>query len=227
MRDRTRTFRDRAHAGAVLGEMLEPRFAHRAGALVLAIPAGGVPVAGPIAERLRLPLDLAVVSKITPPWSSEVGYGAVAFDGSLQLNDSLMRRLGVAQAQADEGIARTREKVERRNADLRQGRDYALLDGADVILVDDGLASGFTMRAALAAVRNAGAALVAVAVPTAHESSVRAVLSSADVVYCPNVRGGPRFAVADAYETWSDVDEETVREVLARRSPPPPPCSRD
>jgi predicted phosphoribosyltransferase len=220
LRDRTRVFRDRAHAGAVLSAMLEPHYRHRAGGLVLAIPAGGVPVAAPIAERLCLPLDAAVVSKITPLGNSELGYGAVAFDGSVLLNEGLVRRLGLGEGEVAEGVARTRAKVERRNADLRQGRSYDVLAGAAVILVDDGLASGFTMRAGIAAVCAAGAASITLAVPTAHESSVPAVLGLVDAAYCANVRGGPRFAVADAYMTWVDVDEDTARAVLASVSRP-------
>ena len=214
LRDCVRVFRDRAHAGAELAEMLAPRFDRRPGALVLAIPAGGVPVAAPLARRLALPLDLAVVSKITLPWNSECGFGAVAFDGSVCLNEPFVDRLGLSEAEVKAGVDRTRDKVTRRNASLREDRDYSAVTGADVVLVDDGLASGFTMRAAIAAVRAAGAATIAVAVPTAHESSARAIAASVDTVYCANVRRGRRFAVADAYRRWADVDEETVRELL-------------
>jgi putative phosphoribosyl transferase len=214
LHNRARVFRDRGHAGVVLAELLAPRCADRPKAVVLAIPAGGVPVAAPVAERLALPLDLAVVSKITPPWNSEIGYGAVAFDGAVLLNEPLVRRLGLSPAQVADGVARTRAKVARRNVVLRGGRDSPALANAEAILVDDGLASGFTMRAAIAAVRAAGAAVIVVAVPTAHESSVRALAREVDAVYCANVRGGPGFAVADAYEVWSDVDEQTVRSIL-------------
>ncbi len=215
LRSRTHVFRDRAHAGAVLAEMLASHFENPPHAVVLAIPAGGVPVAAPIAERLALPLDLAVVSKITLPWNTEIGYGAVAFDGSVHLNDRLVCQCDLSEAQVEAGVARTREKVARRSADLREGRSYAAVSGADVVLVDDGLASGFTLRAAIAAVRAGGAATITIAVPTAHESAARAIADSVEAIYCPNVCAGHRFAVADAYEAWSDVDEETVRAILA------------
>src|SRR5512136_2914145 len=116
LRNRARVFRDRAHAGAVLAEMLAPSFDRRENAMVLAIPAGGVPVAVPIARRLALPLDLAAVSKITLAWNTEAGYGAVAFDGSVRLNDALVREIGLSEAEVEAGIARTREKVARRHA---------------------------------------------------------------------------------------------------------------
>lgn len=219
LRDRLHVFRDRAHAGAVLAEMLAPHFTRHPHAAVLAIPAGGVPVAAPIAQRLALPLDLVVVSKITLPWNSESGYGAVAFDGSVQLDDALVRRAGLSETQIAAGVARTREKVTRRNAVLRQDRAYSDLSDADVVLVDDGLASGLTMGAAIAALRAVGAATITVAVPTAHASSARTIAEAVAAVYCPNVRAGRRFAVADAYEHWSDVDEEAVGALIAAFRP--------
>jgi len=220
LRDRTHVFRDRSHAGEVLAGMLAPRFDRRANVVVLAIPAGGVPVAAAIAQRLALPLDLAVVSKITLPWNPEAGYGAVAFDGSVHLNDRLVRELGLSRTEIEQGIARTREKVKRRDAALRAGQSYAALRGSHVALVDDGLASGFTLRAAIAALRDTAVATISVAVPTAHESSAVAVVEAVDAVYCPNVRSGRRFAVADAYERWSDVDERAVAALLAPFHPP-------
>ncbi len=221
LRDRIHVFRDRSHAGEVLAGMLAPRFDRRANVVVLAIPAGGVPVAAPIAQRLALPLDLAVVSKITLPWNPEAGYGAVAFDGSVHLNERLVRELGLSEAEIEQGVARTREKVRRRDADLRAGRSYAAVKGLHAVLVDDGLASGFTLRAAIAAVRATGAAAISVAVPTAHESSADAVVEAVDAIYCPNLRGSRRFAVADAYRCWSDVDERTVAALLTPFHSPP------
>lgn len=221
LRNRKRVFRDRAHAGAVLAEMLAVPFEWRLGAVVLAIPAGGVPVAAAIAERLALPLDLAVVSKVTLPWNSEVGYGAVAFDGSVLLNEQLVHQIGLSSSQVEDGISYTREKVARRNVELRHSRGYEAVAGAEVILVDDGLASGFTLRAAIAALRSANAATISVAVPTAQEAAAQSIAPTVDAFYCANLRSGYRFAVADAYVVWSDVDEDTVRAML-----PVSPASR-
>lgn len=221
LRDRRHVFRDRPHAGTVVAEMLAPRFEGRMKTLVVAIPAGGVPVAAAVAEHLSLPLDLAVVSKITLPWNSEVGYGAVAFDGSVLLNERLVRDAGLSDAQIEAGIARTRDKVVRRDAQFRLGRGYTALNEADAILVDDGLASGFTLRAAIGALRAVGAASVTVAVPTARASAARFIAGLCNALYCANLRSGPRFAVADAYEVWSDVDEAMVSGILAYLAPPP------
>jgi len=222
LRDRRKVFRDRAHAGALLAELLAPRFARRRGAVVFAIPAGGVPVAAPVARRLELPLDVAVVSKITLPWNTEAGYGAVAFDGSVLLNTPLLHDLRLTPEVVDEGVARTRVKVARRESALRGGRRFVTVKGHHVVVVDDGLASGFTLRAAVAALEAGGASAVSVAVPTAHAAAAREVAASVADLYCPNLRGGMSFAVADAYETWSDVDEDTVAAILALFLPPAP-----
>jgi len=221
LRERTHVFRDRAHAGAVLAEMLAPLFERRPCCAVLAIPAGGVPVAAEIAARLAVPLDVAVVSKVTLPWNAEVGYGAVAFDGSVLLNERLVYQMGLSETQVEEGVARTREKVARRAAQLRRGRGYEGISGSDVILVDDGLASGFTMRAALTALRAAGAATITVAVPTAQESAAAVIAAMADTLYCANLRSGSRYAVADAYRSWRDVGEDEAVEMLSSFAPSP------
>jgi predicted phosphoribosyltransferase len=212
MRDAHPVFRDRAHAGAQLAAMLA---GYRGGtAQVLAIPAGGIPVAAVIARTLELPLDVAVVSKITLPWNTEAGYGAVAFDGTVRLNDALVRSAGLAPAEVEAGIAATREKVARRVRRFRGARPFPSLADRPAILVDDGLASGFTLQVAIAALRTAGAREIAVAVPTGHGSSVARIAAEVERLYCPNVRYGLRFAVADAYEQWSDVGEDEALRLL-------------
>jgi len=212
LRDRTFVFRDRREAGEVLRRMLEGQLP--AGAKILAIPAGGVPVAVPLAEALKLPLALAVVSKVAPSWNSEVGYGAVAFDGRVRLDAKSMARLGVDEREARTGVERTLAKVRQRVRSLSEGSQAVVGPGDTAVLVDDGLASGFTMTIAIEAVREAGAGRVIVAVPTGSESAVNRVASSADEVYCANVRTGWSFAVADAYENWSDVDDATLLDML-------------
>ena len=218
LRDRRRVFRDRRHAGEVLAGMLEGCVP--AGARVLAVPAGGVPVAAAVAGRLGLPLDVAVVSKITPAWHSEVGYGAVAFDGRVEVDEALRRRLGVEEAEVAADVERTVVKVRRRVDLLRAGRGPVASPGDAAILVDDGLASGTTMALTVLAVRAAGASPVIVAVPTGSAAAVERMAALADEVHCANVRAGRSFAVADAYERWSDVSEEEVRAILERGRQP-------
>jgi putative phosphoribosyl transferase len=212
-------FRDRAHAGRELAAMLEE---FRGGAaLVIAIPAGGVPVAAAIAGELGLPLDVAPVSKVLYPWTTESGYGAVAFDGSVWLDEARVQDCGLTQAQVDAAIAEARAKVERRLARLRAGRAPLALEGRTAIIVDDGIAAGSTMRTAIAALRRRGAARVVLAVPTAHQSALEAIAKLADRTVCANVRAGARFAVADAYAQWRDLPDDEVEALLQNRGQTP------
>jgi len=211
LRNRVRVFRDRASAGKILAGMLEEyRSSH---GLVMGIPAGGVAVAVEIARALRLPFDIAVVSKITLPWNSEAGYGAIAFDGTVMLNEELLSRLNLSKEEIQKGIKETEQKVRRRVTRFRGDRPLPDFK-RPVILVDDGLASGFTLRVALKALRQAGATNVILAIPTAHSESVQTVLKEVEAIYCPNLRSGLSFAVADAYEQWSDLDEQEVIRLL-------------
>lgn len=212
LRDRMRVFRDRNHAGEVLAKMLETY--RDSDTQVMAIPAGGVPVAAVIGERLGLAVDVIVVSKITFAWNSEAGYGALAGDGTLRLNDALITQSALDPAQVAADVKRTRSKVEQRVARLRAERPAPEIAGRSLIVVDDGLASGFTMRVAVEALSAQGAVSLTIAVPTAHREAVANLAPSVEVVYCPNVRGGWSFAVADAYERWSDVTEEEAVELV-------------
>lgn len=214
LRDKTRVFRDRKDGGAALARMLEGF--RETSAMVLAIPAGGVPVGAEIAKALDLPMDVAVVSKVTLPWNTEAGYGALAFDGTIRLNDLLVARLGLKEREIEKGVAETRTKVQRRVALFRDDKALPSLSDRTVILVDDGLASGFTMLVAVEALRKASPSQIVVAVPTGHSRSVERIAAEADRIYCANVRTGLRFAVADAYEHWYDVTEEEARGQLKR-----------
>lgn len=207
-------FRDRSHAGQVLADMLVS-FRH-SDCLVLGIPAGGVPVAAEIARRLTLPLDVAVVSKITLPWNSESGFGAVAFDGSVHLNEELLPHLQLSPVDIDDSVAKTTAKVKGRVKRLCGQRPHPCLTGRTLILVDDGLASGFTMQVAIETLRKQGAGRIIVAVPTAHAKAAEKIRAHAVELYCANLRQGWSFAVADAYQDWYDVDDTEVSRVLAQ-----------
>jgi putative phosphoribosyl transferase len=212
LRNRSRVFRDRQHAGEILADMLSD---YRASdALVLGIPAGGVPVAAAIARALAVPLDMAVVSKLTLPWNTEVGYGALAFDGTLRLNAALVASAGLSETDIETGKARAQEKVARRVRLLRGDRPFPNLSKRSVILVDDGLASGFTLMVAIEALRHQRAGKIVVAVPTAHTESAAHIAPLVDALYCPNLREGVSFAVADAYQQWTDVSEELLVTLL-------------
>ena len=212
LRGRVRIFHDRPHAGEILASMLEGRCS--ADGLVMAIPSGGVPVGAEVARHLGLPLDVAAVSKITPPSNSEIGYGAVAFDGSVFIREPMRRQLGLSDAQVEIAVAETREKVRRRMEMFRADRPLPVLSAAEVIVVDDGLASGVTMSVAVRALTNAGAGRVIVAVPTAHEESIVRIRDEVVAVYCANIRGGWQYAVAEAYCDWRDVPEAEAARIF-------------
>jgi len=211
LRNRVQVFRDRASAGKVLAGMLVEY--QGSDAVVMGIPAGGMAVAVEIARELHLPLDIAVVSKITLPWNTEAGYGAVAFDGTVILNEELLSRLNLSDQEIQAGIKNTEQKVSRRVTMFRGDRPLPDFK-RPIILVDDGLASGFTLRVAIKALRRNGATNLILAVPTAHSESVKRVVEEVEAIYCSNLRSGLSFAVADAYERWSDLDEQEVIRIL-------------
>lgn len=212
LRDQVGIFRNRDHAGEILAGMLEVY--SDSAAIVMAVPAGGVPVAKVLAEQLGLPMDIVVVSKITLPWNTEVGYGAVAFDGSVRLNNDLVGRLGLTDEEIQQGISKTSAKVAHRVKNLRSEQALPDLSTSQIIVVDDGLASGFTMHVAVEALQKAGTNSITVAVPTGHQRSVESIAGEVDTLYCANIRGGYHYAVAEAYERWSDVDEEELVSLL-------------
>jgi predicted phosphoribosyltransferase len=206
LRDKTRIFRNREHAGQVVAAMLTSF--QKSEALIMAIPSGGVPVAVALAKRLDLALEVAPVSKITLPWNTEAGYGAVAWEGTTRLNADLLPVLRLTESQIEEGKRQTLEKCVRRFKKFRGDLPFPDLGARPVILVDDGLASGFTLLVAVEALRKAGASNVMVAVPTGSWKSVLKVSRVVESLYCANIREGWSFSVAEAYQRWMDVDEE-------------------
>jgi len=212
LRERTGVFTNRHDAGRQLAVLLQKLELSKP--LLLGIPAGGVPVAVSIAEQLDWPLDVAVVSKIVLPWNSEVGYGAVAFDGSWRLNEELVRVAALDDKAVEQGIAATRAKVARRVELLRGKRAFPDLSDRQVVVVDDGLASGFTLLVAVQALRRASAAQIIIAVPTALNESLRRVAPEVETICCANLRSGTPYAVASAYHNWYDLSENEVLEQL-------------
>ena len=212
LREKLGVFQDRQDAGFRLAKMLETY--NDSDAIVLAVPVGGVPVAAVVAEDLNLVLDVTVVSKITLPWNTEAGFGAVAFDGTVRLNERLLAGLGLTEEEIEQRIKVTTSKVQRRLRELRGDRPMPELAERKVILVDDGVASGFTLRVAVEALKNKSANEIIIAVPTGHQESLKCLVDEVQAVYCANVRSGWSFAVADAYKRWSDVDQIEALEIL-------------
>ena len=219
LRNQRRVFTDRFDAGRVLGRMLAPVYGRAADAILLGIPMGGVPVVVKIAEMLKCPWDLAIVRKIQIPGNTEAGFGAMTSDGDILLNEPLIARLGLTDAQIQRQSAKVRTELAKRNQRFRRGSKFPELAGKTVILVDDGLASGFTMKVAILLTKKRRAAGTVVAVPTASRRSLDALEESAGQIYCANIREGLSFAVADAYENWYDLSEAQVLALLPDRWP--------
>jgi predicted phosphoribosyltransferase len=212
LRERTLVYEDRSDAGRRLAGLLADHIA--GGEWVFAIPAGGMPVAAEIALAHKLSLDLLVARKLQIPGNPEAGFGALAPGGGRVLNDALLGRLRLTEEEMREQEERTLAVMKEREALFRRERPYPELAGKAVILVDDGLASGYTMRAAIAFVRMKNPAALMVAVPTALERTAEEILTQVDVLACPNLRSSLPFAVAEAYRTWHDLTDREVMEIL-------------
>ena len=212
LHNRGPVFTDRIDAGKQLAALLSGR--HKSDAIVCAIPAGGVPVGITVARELALTFDVLVVSKMTLPWNSEAGFGAMTTDGTSMLNRALIDAIGLDKNAINDATDSTRAKVLRREKNYREIIGKQDMTNREVILVDDGLASGFTLRVAIESARSQKAKHVVVAVPTGHSASVELIAAECDWLVCANVREGMRFAVADAYQQWTDVSEGEVVQLL-------------
>lgn len=213
-RNRNRVFKDRLDAGRLLGEMLFPDYGGLNDLIVLGIPMGGVPVALEIVKTLQCPMDLLVVRKIQIPGNTEAGFGAMTQEGDVFLNEPLLARLSLNEAQIAQQADQVRCELIARNQSLRGAKPFPELDGKTVILVDDGLASGFTMKASIYMANKRRAAKTVVAVPTAPQRTIDALHDAVDAVFCPNIRETAFFAVAEAYEHWFDLTDEQVKSML-------------
>jgi putative phosphoribosyl transferase len=207
LRNKAFVFRDRAHAGRLLAAKLWDYAS--SDALVLSIPAGGVPVAHEIAKELRLPMDIVIVRRVQIPGNTEAGFGAVGPDGEVIFNRALLSALSLTKEEIRIQVNKTKKVLRERNLKYRKGRPFPDLDGRTVIMVDDGLASGYTMSEAIRFARRKKSGRIIVATPTASERSLEFLLPLVDELYCLNIRGYP-FAVAEAYEEWYDVSDEEV-----------------
>ncbi len=204
-------YKNRKHAGQVLAEKLKSY--QNENCVVMGLPNGGIPVGCEIARIMDFPFDLLFVSKITPRFNTEVGYGSVSESGTVNLNENLVARFGISRDETNDDIAKTRRKIEGR-INFYRLKERQDLSGRTVILVDDGIASGYTMVNAIETVRERGARSAVIAVPTAPKSSYDRIHTSVDDFICPDVRDVYSFAVAEAYERWYDIDNEEGRDLL-------------
>jgi predicted phosphoribosyltransferase len=203
-------FRDRSDAGRRLAESLEEY--RDGGTIVFAIPRGGIPVAIEVARALDSRLDIIVSRKIPIPDNTEAGYGAVTEDGAIVLNDPLVRRLGLTPPQVERHAEAIRAEIRRRQSVFRAILPPSSVAGKKAVIIDDGLASGYTMLAAIRSLGRQGATRVVAAAPVASSHAWELLRASADAVVCPLVSDHYPFAVASFYRYWHDLtDEEVIR----------------
>jgi putative phosphoribosyl transferase len=209
-----RIFADRTQAGRFLAEKLD-KYAGRDDVIVLGLPRGGVPVAYEVAQHLGVPLDVFIVRKLGVPGFEELAAGAIASGGVRVLNEDVVRALPHADAIIESVTARETAELERREQSYRDGRPAPELRGHTVVLVDDGLATGATMRAAVAALRQRAVAKIVVAVPVGAPETCRELQELVDETVCGIA---PEFfqAVGQFYQDFAQTSDDEVRELLSR-----------
>lgn len=207
-------FRDRTEAGRQLAARLA-RFANHPQAVVLGLPRGGVPVAYEVARGLNLPLDVFLVRKLGVPGHEELAMGAIASGGVRVLNEDVVRLLRIPASVVDEAARREQHELERRDREYRDARPPPALAGQVCILVDDGLATGSTMRAAVAALRGLDPLRILVAVPVAPPDVCNELARLADEVVCLETPE-PFYAVGAWYEDFTQITDQQIRDLLAR-----------
>jgi putative phosphoribosyl transferase len=206
-------FRDRRDAGRQLAEALV-RYRGTPDLLVLALPRGGVPVAYEVARALNAELDVLVVRKLGVPYQPELAMGAITSGGSTVLNDDMTRLLGITLGQIEETIRGEQRELARRERDYRGDRAPLRVAGRTVIVIDDGVATGASMLAAVKALRSLKAARIVVAVPIGSDEALRELEALADDCLC--LSSPPFFyAVGRWYRDFSQVGDEEVRELLS------------
>lgn len=207
-------FKDRSEAGRRLAAALA-RYANRPDVIVLALPRGGVPVAFPVAEALHAPLDILIVRKLGLPGHEELAMGAIATGGVQLLNPEIARQFGVTREQLQAAISRERAELERRERAYRGDLPWPDLRGKTVILVDDGLATGASMRAAVLAVKQQQPASLVVAVPVASVETCDMLRDEVDDVICLETPQ-PFYAVGLWYQEFGQTSDEEVRALMRR-----------
>lgn len=212
-RNSRRTFRDRRDAGQVLAQELTS-YRGQDNLMVLGLARGGVPVGWEVASALGAPLDVFLVRKLGVPQWEELAMGALATGGGVVINENLVRNLGITDEQLQAAIARETDELHRRESAYRGDRPPVDMAGKTVILVDDGIATGASMLAAVRAVRAAGPAQVVVGVPVGPPSACHQLAQEADDVVCATMPPGFE-AVGQVFEDFHQVTDDEVRELLA------------
>jgi putative phosphoribosyl transferase len=206
-------FQDRIEGGHLLAKELR-QYKGR-DLIVLAIPRGGVPVGYEVARRLQAPFDLVIPRKLPVPWNPEAGFGAVTAQGSLVLDQRMIEPLGLEEEQINRIAEDVRAEIRRREEEFRAGRPAPELEDKTVIVVDDGIASGYTMLAAVESIRRQNPRQIVVATPVASAGAASMIRSKADRLVTLIESHHLPFAVADYYLYWHDLDDAEVEKYLA------------
>jgi predicted phosphoribosyltransferase len=205
-------FQDRTEAGHVLAQNLQA-YRNRPNVLVLALPRGGVPVAYEVARELNAPLDVFIVRKLGVPGHEELAMGAIATGEIRVLHERIIQELGISRHTLDMVTANEKQELARREFLYRRGEPAPVIHDRTVIIIDDGLATGSTMKAAVAAVREQHPARLIVAVPTAPASTCAELKQIADEVFCARTPE-PFYAVGGSYMDFRQTTDEEVRDLL-------------
>lgn len=209
----TEPFEDRAAAGRALGTELQDEYGGRQDVLVLGLPRGGVPVAFEVARMLEAPLDVLVVRKFGVPAQPELAFGAIAAGGERYVDREIVSRVGLSDEQIEDVAAREREELRRREKEFRGEKGELPLAGHTVIVVDDGVATGATLRAALRVLRESDAERIVAAVPVAPAESLEELKEDAEEVVCLRTPE-PFFAISPHYRRFPQTPDEEVRRLL-------------
>lgn len=212
LRNQIHVFANRTNAGEILATYLK-KYENRKDTIILAIPAGGVPVAIQISKKLNIVWDLILTRKLHIPWNKEAGFGAVSWEGTTILNKPLVDSLGLTTKEINNVVENEKKTIQNRLRKFRGTKPFPDLDNKIVIVVDDGLASGFSMLVTVKALKQKVRKIV-VAIPTAPVTAISLLSPFADEIVCPNIRSGPFFAVAEAYKIWFDLTDNDVLELL-------------
>ncbi len=216
-------FKNRVEAGERLAEKMSSLKGKLFEPIVLGIPRGGVPVGSAVSTMLNCDLDVIVLRKLPIPRHPEAGFGAVTLDRTVVLNKPLLSELYMSECDLRKVIDRVYGEVQRREESFRKGKLFPMLAGRSVVITDDGLASGYTMLAAVQFVRRKVPADIIVAVPVCHNEAYALIKTRADKVFTLHVSREPVFAVASFYEQFPDMTDEEVSYYLENKRVPTKP----
>ncbi len=226
---RSQKYESRLQAGEILAEFILHEneqlysfiFENKDKCFCFAIPNGGVPITDGFCAHFNLNYDILIVRKIKIPYNTEAGFGSVTTDGTILINKQLLSRLNLSEQAVNDSIDLTKKEIKERLEYYKKENELAefymqTIKDKNIFILDDGLASGFTMLAAINMIKKFHPTKIFIAVPTAPLRTIKNVKPEVDEIFCPNVREVIWFAVADAYRNWYDVPESEVLEIITK-----------